>query len=197
MLYSFLRVLAYIVLIPAFFIKVIGKENLRSSQYGSIVIANHTSNWDPIILGFVVKHKPVSYMAKEELYRNGIARFFLKRLYTIPVSRGKGDIKAVKTALAALSDGGILGIFPEGTRSKEGVILPFEQGAALLAMRSGVPVIPVYIKGGYRLFRQVKVYVGSSINLKEVAGEKVNSSAIKKATEYLHNAIAGMSKADG
>lgn len=195
MLFSFLRILAYIVLMPIFFIKVIGKENLKV-EGGSVVIAHHTSNWDPIILGFVVKHKPVSYMAKEELYKNPVARWFLLQLHTIPLSRGKGDIKAVKTAIQALKDGRMLGIFPEGTRSKDGSILPFQQGAALLSMRAGVPVIPVYIKGGYKLFRQVRVYVDKPVMLKEIVGEKTSGEAIKKATEYLHDKMVELSKRD-
>ncbi len=196
MFYAFLRVLAFIVLMPVFFIRVIGKENFRAPKGGSVVIAHHTSNWDPIILGFVVKHKPVSYMAKEELYKTAVARFFLKLLYTIPVARGKGDLKAIKTAIGALKGGRMLGIFPEGTRSKGGSVLPFEQGAALLALRADVPVIPVYIKGGYKLFHQIKVYVDPPIDLKAVAGEKINSSSINKATEYLHDKVVEMSKRD-
>jgi len=196
MLFSFLRILAYIVLMPVFFIKVIGKENLKV-EGGSVIIAHHTSNWDPIILGFVVKHKPVSYMAKEELYKNKVARWFLLSLYTIPVSRGKSDLKAVKTAIEALKQGRMLGIFPEGTRSKDGSVLPFQQGAALLSMRAGVPVIPVYIKGGYKLFHQVKVYVDPPIMLSDIAGEKTSGEAIKKATGYLQDKIVEMSKRDG
>jgi 1-acyl-sn-glycerol-3-phosphate acyltransferase len=90
MFYAFLRVLAFIVLMPVFFIKVIGKENFRAPKGGSVVIAHHTSNWDPIILGFVVKHKPVSYMAKEELYRSGAARFFYKAAVHYTRCQGKG-----------------------------------------------------------------------------------------------------------
>jgi 1-acyl-sn-glycerol-3-phosphate acyltransferase len=90
----------------------------------------------------------------------------------------------------------MLGIFPEGTRSKDGGILPFQQGAALLSMRAGVPVIPVYIKGGYKLFHQVRVYVEPPILLKDIAGEKTSGEAIKKATVYLHDKMVEMSKRD-
>ncbi len=194
MFYSFLRVLAFFVLMPVFFVKVIGKKNLKGIAGGSVVICNHTSNWDPIILGFIVKDNPVCYMAKEELYHNKVARFFLMKLHTIPIARGKGDLRAIKTALAALKEGKMLGIFPEGTRSKTGEVLPFEQGAALMAMRAGVPVIPVYIKGGYKLFRQVKVYVDPPVDLAAIAGHKTNSAAINVATAYLHDQMIRMSK---
>ncbi|HBU12140.1 MAG TPA: 1-acyl-sn-glycerol-3-phosphate acyltransferase [Clostridiales bacterium] len=187
MFYAFIRILAFIVLMPIFFIRVKGKENLKV-EGGSVIIANHTSNWDPIILGFIVKHTPVCYMAKKELYSNGVKRLFLRLLQTIPVERGKGDLKAVKTALSALKDGKMLGIFPEGTRKggENGEIGPFEQGAALLALRADVPVIPVYLHaGGYRLFHRVTAYAAPPVYLRDVVGERTSSSAIGGATEYL------------
>lgn len=194
MFYSFLRILAFPILMPIFFIRVLGKQNLKVPG-GSVIIANHTSNWDPIILGFIVKHTPVCYMAKEELYQNKVARFLLLKLHSIPIARGKGDLTAVKTAIRALKDGKMLGIFPEGTRSKTGELREFEQGAALIAMRADVPVIPVYIKAnGYRLFHQVKVRVGEPVYLKQVVGEKTNSEAIGSATRYLHDKLDEMSK---
>ncbi len=183
MFYSFLRILAYIVLMPIFFIRVEGKENLRTPQGGSVIIANHISNWDPIILGFAVKHTPVRYLAKVELTKSRVARFFLKNLKIIPIERGKSDLAAVKSAVQAAKDGGMVGIFPEGTRSFDGSLLPFGEGAALIALRSGVPVIPVFIKsGGYRLFHRVRVIVGEPMELREIAGDKINSNALKEAT---------------
>ena len=192
MFYSFLRVLAFIVLMPVFFIRVIGKENLKVPK-GSVIIAHHTSNWDPIILGFIVKDRPVCYLAKEELFKSRLARFFLAKMYAIPISRGKGDLGAIKTALNALKSGKTLGIFPEGTRSSGG-ILPFGQGAALMALRADVPVIPVYIKGGYKIFRQVKVFVDSPIYLEKAQDGRVSSEAVKKGTKLLQDKITEMSK---
>ncbi len=191
MVYFLARVFAYIVLMPIFFIKVIDKKNLKIKS-GAVVICNHQSNWDPIILGHSIKTQPVCYMAKEELFQNKIANWFLRRLHAIPVARGKSDLKAVKTALTTLKSGRILGIFPEGTRSETGEILPFEPGAALMAMRAGVPVVPVYIHASYKLFHQVKLYTHPPIDLKEIVGEKTNSAAVEKATEYLRGIMIEM-----
>lgn len=184
MVYFFARVLAYIILMPVFFVKVVHKENLHIYG-GCVVICNHISNWDPIVLGHSVKTQPVCYMAKEELFRNKVANWFLRRLHAIPVARGKSDLKAVKTGLSALKNGKILGIFPEGHRSETGDLLPFEPGAALMALRANVPVVPVYISGNYKLFRQIKLYTHPAICLKDVVGDKTNSATIEKATEYL------------
>ncbi|WP_066647651.1 lysophospholipid acyltransferase family protein [Christensenella timonensis] len=192
MVYFLARVLAYIVLIPCFFVRRIHKENLKIRN-GCVVICNHKSNWDPIVLGHSIMSQPICYMAKEELFQNKVANFFLRRLHAIPVARGKSDMKAVKTGMAALKDGKILGIFPEGTRSEDGKLLPFEPGAALMALRANVPVVPVYISGNYKLFHPVRVYAHPAIDLKEVVGGKTNSKTIAQATEYLQNVMQEMS----
>ncbi|MGI6152417.1 MAG: lysophospholipid acyltransferase family protein [Christensenellaceae bacterium] len=193
MIYFLARVLAYIVLIPLFFVRVKGRKNYKIDS-GCVVIANHTSNWDPIVLGHSILYKPVCYLAKEELFKGKTANWFLTRLNAVPVSRGKGDLKAIKTALSVLKAGKFLGVFPEGTRSKDGELLPFEQGAALMALRAGVPVLPVYIKGTYKPFRPVTVTIDPPIDLKEITGDKVNSEAINKGTAYLHDKLQEMSE---
>lgn len=180
---------------PLYFIKVIGKENLKIDG-GCVIISHHISNWDPIILGFIVKHKPVCYMAKEELYKNPIAKRFLLSLHTIPLARNKGDVQAVKAALQAIKAGRILGIFPEGTRSSTGEILQFQQGAALIALRGKAPVIPVFIKGNYKPFHRIKVFVDKPIMLSDYVGDKISGIAIKNATQILQDKITEMSLRD-
>ncbi len=193
MVYILARIFAFIVLIPCFFVRRIHKKNFRIKT-GCVVICNHKSNWDPIVLGHSIMTQPVCYMAKEELFQNKAANFFLRRLHAIPIARGKSDMTAIKTGMAALRDGKILGIFPEGTRSEDGNLLPFEPGAALMALRAGVPVVPIYISGNYKLFHPVKVYAHSAIDLKQIVGEKTNSKTIAQATEYLQNIMQEMSK---
>ncbi|MEA4853602.1 MAG: lysophospholipid acyltransferase family protein [Christensenella sp.] len=193
MIYFLARVFACIVLMPCFFVKRVNKQNLKIRD-GCVVICNHKSNWDPIVLGHSILTQPVCYMAKEELFHNKVANFFLRRLHAIPVARGKSDMKAVKTGMAALKSGKILGIFPEGTRSETGKLLPFEPGAALMALRSNVPVVPVYISGNYKLFHQIKVYAHAPIDLKNIVGEKTNSKTIEEATKYLQGVMQEMSE---
>ncbi|MEA5002158.1 MAG: lysophospholipid acyltransferase family protein [Christensenella sp.] len=193
MVYALARVLAFIVLIPCFFVRRIHKKNFQIKS-GCVVICNHKSNWDPIVLGHSIMTQPVCYMAKEELFRHKAANFFLRRLHAIPIARGKSDMLAVKTGITALKNGKILGIFPEGTRSEDGKLLPFEPGAALMALRAGVPVVPVYISGNYKLFRPVRVYAHPAIDLREIVGEKTNSKTIAQATEYLQNVMQEMSQ---
>lgn len=192
MIYQLARILAAIVLKFSFFLKIEGADNYRSIPGGYLAICNHISNWDPIVLGYSIKKRPVCYMAKEELFKNPIARFLLTRLHAIPLARGAGDVGAVKKALRALADGKILGIFPEGTRSRDGRLHDFEPGAALLALRSGVPVLPAYISGDYRMFHRVTITFGAPIDLKGLFPGKVNSVLVREATQYLHEKLLSM-----
>ncbi len=193
MIYGIARVLAFLVLMPLFFIKVVGRKNFKV-EGGCLVICNHKSNWDPIVLGFSNTYRPVGYMAKEELFRSKPANFFLRRLHAIPISRGKGDIGAVKAALKALRAGETIGIFPEGTRSKTGELLPFGQGAALFALKTEVPVVPVYISGDYKLFRRVVVKVHRPIYLSQMYEGSTTSETITEATRYLEDIMKEMSR---
>ncbi len=193
MLYRIARILAFFVLHVAFFLKIANKENMKYED-GCIYIANHKSNWDPVVLGFSVKNKPVCYLAKEELFSTKTLDYLMRGLNCIPVSRSNGDIKAVKTALHALKNNKNLGIFPEGTRSKDGKLLPFEQGAALIAIRAGVPIIPTYIKGNYKLFKKVTIYAGKPIFIKSFTEGKKTSEAVKALTEHLEKVIGEMEK---
>lgn len=192
MIYALARFLAAIVLKFSFFLKIEGAENYRTVSGGCLAICNHVSNWDPIVLGYSIKKRPVCYMAKEELFKNPVARFFLTRLHAIPLSRGTGDVGAIKKALRALQGGSILGVFPEGTRSRDGALHAFEPGAALLALRSGVPVLPAYIHGDYRMFHRVTIEFGAPIQLKEHFPGKVNSVLVREATEYLQEQMAAL-----
>lgn len=190
MIYGVAWVLSIFVLGFAFFLKIRGAQNFRGIEGGCLIVCNHRSNWDPIVLGRSVRGRPVWYLAKEELFRHPLARFFLTRLHAIPISRGAGDIGAVKTALKALREGKILGMFPEGTRAKGGGGLqPFEAGAALLALRSKVPVVPAYIHGKYKFWHRVSITFGKPIDLSQMFPGRVNSVQVEKATQVLYDAM--------
>ena len=190
MIYALTWLLAVLVLKFSFFLRVRGARNCRDIHGGFLIVCNHRSNWDPIVLGMSVRGRPVWYLAKEELFRRPLARFFLTRLHAIPIARGAGDIGAVKTALKALREGKILGMFPEGTRTRDnGGLQPFESGAALLALRSKVPVVPAYIKGRYKFWHRVTITYGAPIDLSALYPGRVNSQQVEQATGTLYEAM--------
>ena len=132
-----------------FRIRVKGKEHIPSS--GPIILAaNHSSFLDPPFIGLGLPRQ-VTYLAKEELFSIPILGWWLRLVGSYPVARGKGDARILKTALRLLKEGRTLLIFPEGTRSLDGNVQSLESGFAWLALKTGVPVLPVYTADTYRL----------------------------------------------
>lgn len=123
-----------------------------------ILVANHVSYLDPPALGVACPRR-VYFMAKEELFHIPLFGHLLHGLGAFPVKRGVPDRRAVKRALAILAAQQVLGIFPEGTRSKSGELGPAEEGAAVLALRTGACLIPAGIRGT-RGRRPVRVVFG-------------------------------------
>jgi 1-acyl-sn-glycerol-3-phosphate acyltransferase len=155
---------------------------------GVILSANHRSNHDPIILA-VTQKRPVSFMAKEELFKIPVAGRLFKHLRIFPVKRGIGDIGAVKKAIDIMKTGEVLSLFPEGTRNKTGNLLKeFRDGAAFVAAKSGAAIIPVGISGKYKLFGKIKINYGQPINAAGY-GEKPD---IKKVTSDLKVQITNL-----
>src|SRR3989441_13165289 len=120
---------------------------------------------DPPLVGGVVPRQ-LSFLAKAELFRIPLFGPLIRRLNARPVRREGPDPGALRMALRVLEEDGALLIFPEGTRGAEGVLRPAKAGAGMLAVKSGAPVVPVYISGsgrawprGQRLFRPAKVTV--------------------------------------
>lgn len=112
---------------------------------GLLVASNHISHLDPPFVGISVP-RPVQNMAKKELFKIGFLRWFMSTIGTILVDRGQGS-QAVTDAVAAVKAGGCVVIFPEGTRSKSGVLSKGHSGAIVIAIRSGCPIVPAAIIG--------------------------------------------------
>ncbi len=124
-------------------VKYVGRENIPA-EGGFILASNHITAFDPVILGSG-KGRTVHFMAKEELFRKRFIGWFLTRLNAFPVNRGGSDKTAVNYAIRIVKEGGILGIFPEGTRSETGAPMAPKAGIALIAKAAKADVLPVSI----------------------------------------------------
>jgi 1-acyl-sn-glycerol-3-phosphate acyltransferase len=111
-----------------------------------IIVSNHISELDPPVLGSSIPRQ-THYMAKHQLFTSRMSEFYLPRIGAFPVNRDRIDTAALRTALEILREGSILVIFPEGTRSTDGQLLPVKPGIGLLAARSAAPVLPVFLWG--------------------------------------------------
>jgi 1-acyl-sn-glycerol-3-phosphate acyltransferase len=183
--YVFAKTVAAIVNKCAFFLKVKGRENTNNTGR-VMVVANHVSWYDPVMLGGEFQWK-IHFIAKIELFKSDFSKAFLAKLGAFPVARGQGDIGAVRKSMEILREDKCLGIFPEGTRFA-GEMGEFQRGAAAIALKTDAKIIPVYTKGPFRFFRQVKVIIGKPFYLKDIVNPK-DKDAIDKGTNYLRNTL--------
>lgn len=152
MFYSLLRLIVRLILRTMFRWRVSGVDNLPAVG-GVIVAANHISNFDPPVLGCALPDaRRIRFMAKIELFRNPVVRRVVTALGAFPVRRGMADRTAIRTALDLLAQGEVVGIFPEGTRSKTGLLGRPEAGLGMIAVKAGVPVVPAALTGTNKLF---------------------------------------------
>jgi len=131
-------------------LRVTGQEHVPRAG-GCVVGVNHLSAWDPPVVG-VSTPREIHFMAKKELFATWLGRRVFRGLRVFPVDRAGNDIGAVKEALRRLERGHAIGIFFEGTRNATGTAAP-HQGAAFLAQRAGVPLVPAAIWREGRRFR--------------------------------------------
>ncbi|MDO9557832.1 MAG: lysophospholipid acyltransferase family protein [Coriobacteriia bacterium] len=133
------------VFLIAFKVRFHGAQNVPSG--GAIIAGNHVSHMDPILL-WCGAPRPIHFMAKRELWDSRFFHWFMPRVWAFPVNRGGADRSAIETATAFLKEGDLVGIFPEGTRSQDAESLgEAHGGAAFIAMRAGVPVVPTAFVG--------------------------------------------------
>lgn len=167
MFYRIAHAIVYIWLHLRFRIRVEGKENIPDG--GCILAMNHTSNYDPPVVGTHTPRK-MYFMAKKELFANRLIGSVLSKLGAFPVNRGSADIKSLRHALKLVQDGKIFSIFIEGTRSRTGEMQMPKRGIGFIASRSKVPVVPTYIYVNRRgWFGRTGVIFGSPLTF---AGEK-------------------------
>ncbi|GAC1574988.1 MAG: lysophospholipid acyltransferase family protein [Candidatus Elarobacter sp.] len=145
-------------------LRVIGSENVPRTG-GLVVAANHISNLDPPILG-VALPRPVSYMAKKELFAMPVLKQILPHVNAFPVDRQAGGTAALRSALRMIKEGRCVGIFPEGGRNVSGTNEE-KAGAAFLAAAGGVPIVPAAIVGTRTLrpFGKVTVVFGEPMRV--------------------------------
>lgn len=187
MLYYFGRFVFKIYIIIVYRLKVNGLENVPVRK-PFIICANHISWIDPITVGVAIPaHYKINYMAKIELFKNPVVAFLLRHVGAFPIKRDEDDFAALKKSFKVLKEGKVLGLFPEGSRSKDGQLKKAQLGAALIAVRSGVPILPVAIKGPYKLFKPLELFIGKPFVLPPLVFE--NREEKKQQLEDLSSQI--------
>lgn len=189
-MFYFLVKSGFTIILKIFFrMQIIGAENIPDK--GPVIIcSNHISWWDPPLMA-VINPRPSTYMAKEELFENFIFKRIMYALGGFPVRRGVADRKAIKTALNNLHQGKVLTLFPEGTRSKTGKLLKPLPGAGYIALKSKAPVVPVAIKGPFKLFKKTTVRIGRPFYAEDIKIDE-KGKTIDQVSSSIMQAIADM-----
>lgn len=179
-LWRFCQFVARIGTTLLFDLKVWGVERVPRTG-GVLLVANHQSYLDPVLVG-VRLQRPVSYMAKSELFRNRFFAVLIRALHAFPVRQGKGDKGAIEETIRRLHQGYVLNIYPEGSRTEDGTLLPIQRGVALVVRKADVPVVPLVIDGsydayprGHKLFRPypIRMLFGRPLKTEGLKGDQI------------------------
>ena len=182
----------------AFRLKAHGWENVPR-EGPAILAANHASFLDPILVGMCAR-RPVRFLVANDFYRDPRLHAALRWLGAIPVGGDAGLIRSFRHIGEVLGRGGLLGIFPEGGITRDGAMRPFRPGASVLALRMGVPLVPVHLGGTFEAlprhakwprFVPLTVRFGSPIPV--AAKHNPSSEEIARLSDVLRNAVAALS----
>lgn len=148
-----------------------GKEHLPA-EGGGLMVSNHQSFLDPLLIGLPLT-RPVSFMARDSLFRIPILGSFLRREFVIPISRKAASSQSFRVAIQNIENGNFVGIFPEGTRSDDGTVQRFKPGFLALLKRTNCTIYPIGIAGAFHALprgayflrlRPVRVVFGKPIS---------------------------------
>lgn len=178
-LYTFGKALVKTALTPLYRFEVIGLEKFPK-EGGILLCSNHIHALDPPVVGMTAP-RTVHFMAKEELFKTPILGPILPKVNAFPVKRGMSDREALRSALKILKGGEVMGLFPEGTRSTDGVLKKGLSGAGFFALRGEADVVPCAIVGPYKMFRKVKVVYGEPIAMAPFRERKASADEVTEA----------------
>jgi 1-acyl-sn-glycerol-3-phosphate acyltransferase len=201
--YSFLKYVAVGPLLRIVFMpKVSGTENVPKKG-GVLLAGNHLSYFDWLFVPLVMS-RMVRYVAKAEYFEGGFKKFFFTNTGNVPIDRSGASAAegALITAKKILNDGHIFGIYPEGTRSHDGRLYKGKVGVAVIAIETGVPVVPVAVIGTDKLAPQGKrfgrwtrpvIRFGEPMSFAQYAGQENDREVLRKVTDEIMEAIQKLS----
>ena len=177
--------------------KVEGRENIPAKG-AFIFAANHSSYLDPLILA-ASTCRPLHFITRDKVLAYPIIGWILKHSNTIPVKRHGADLGAIKDSLRLLAKGKALGIFPEGTRTKDRKLKRARSGVGMLVYMAKVPVVPAYIEGAFdalprrpKTFKRhpVRIYIGKPVYFTKECAEEQNRETYQRISDEIMRHIA-------
>ena len=185
-LFWFLKIITYLPIRIMYPTVVKGKKNFIKGK--SILVGNHQSNADPILV-FTFFWRKMNYLSKKELMNNKLTNWFFSKMGCIPVNRQKVDLSTIKLSLKALKDNKTLVIFPEGGRREESFSEDIKNGASMFALKTNSPIVPMYFVKKPRLFRFNKLIIGEPIYLDETLVGDTSKENLEKVSQIIEHTM--------
>ena len=188
--YRIVRAIVSVAVHLFFRIKKYGVHNIPS-EGPLILCCNHTSISDILFMAALCPRQ-ICFMAKDELFKNKILAFLFSSLGAFPVNRRTGDKSAINKAEEILNSGGVLGIFPEGTRHTDGAPHKAKPGTAMLALSTKAPILSCAVyraKPKVHFLQKATFRFGSPISYEEYAGDETGKTAIRQVSELITDKI--------
>lgn len=186
MLYPILRLLSVLLCKLFFRLRVTGKEFIPK-EGGVLLVSNHASYLDPVVLG-VAYPRSLWFFARSDLFKNPFFGWLIRQLHAFPVQLHRPlDKDAIERAIKELREGKTVVVFPEGTRSRDGELHAGQAGVGLLAVKAGVPVLPVYLRGAYQAFppgaqvfrpKKISVHFGTVLSFRPSSPQTEEKDAV-------------------
>jgi 1-acyl-sn-glycerol-3-phosphate acyltransferase len=190
------RALVHLLCLVMFRVQIVGRHNIPKT--GAFVVAPvHRSNMDIPLVGLITKRR-LRFMGKDSLWKKKSSAFLLSSLGGFPVTRGSADREALKRCIQVLESGEPLVLFPEGTRQAGNMVQPLMDGSAYIAVKAGVPIIPVGIGGsegvmpkGSKFIHPKKcvLVVGEAITIQVDSEGRIPRAAVKDVTDQLSSEL--------
>ena len=169
-----------------------GTDKLNRQDAPYILISNHQAAIDPFVLALPVRRYEIRFIGKREIVGHKLVQWAVTQLHMIPVSRGATDMGAMRACMSALKEGHVLGIFPEGTRKLPEMMQTVESGTGMIALRAGVPILPVYIQSKVRPFHVTHVYVGDPIDIADIRAQGMSNDSIQQVCDRIRQTFYTM-----
>lgn len=162
-----------------------GAEDVRRTKGGTVFILNHSWWFDAAVLCILCLRRRIHAVVATDIAKMGHATCGLRGLRCICVDRARPDLSFLHEALRILRAGGCVAIFPEGQLNPTETLLPFKQGAAMLALQANVPVVPVYSAGNYQPFQRLQIMFGRPVCLTQ----RPSAAGVQEATQVLQDTM--------
>ncbi len=194
--WTFLRALTYGFFRLVYRTRYTGRENVP--REGAVLfVANHQSHYDPPLIGALVGDRPLTFVARSGLFNFKPFAWFITFLGAMPIRQGESDLSAMKRTLAELEAGRCVLVFPEGSRTPDGSVHPFQRGISLLLKRTKATIVPVAVEGVYDVWPTGRSFPRLRGRLAAMAGQPIEhgdlmAEGVDKAVERLRHEIDTM-----